>query len=179
MYSIPNFYCHSLDPDASKQQDLIQVVPVEGERKNTYYDSVVPDKRDATPYLQLSYLPTGSNLESYLYLASETMQQISHQAPELSSSSIDSSPRHKHEHSKAQRNACLNTPSSAKQMKKHRRNSSGCEARARRHSTAAIRNSSLPCTVRPRRRSHDVRDEQVDILDRLRIAATTIFASTD
>ena len=163
-----------MDPEASKQHDLIQVVPVEGERKNTYCDSVVPDSRDATRHLQLNYLPSGSNLESYLYLASETMQQISHQAIELS---IDSSPQHKQEHSKTQ-SACLNTQS-AKHIKKYRRNSSGCEARARRHSTVTIRNSSLQCTVRPRRRSHDVRDEQVDILDRLRIAATTRFSSSD
>lgn len=51
-----------------------------------------------------------------------------------------------------------------------RRNSSGSESRVRRHSAAPFRISSH--MQRQRRRSHDVRDEQVDLLERLHVAAT-------
>ena len=56
---------------------------------------------------------------------------------------------------------------------RRRRNSSGSESRMRRHSAAPFRTVSLtPHIQRQRRRSHDVGDEQVDLLERLRIAAT-------
>ena len=59
------------------------------------------------------------------------------------------------------------------QTQRRRRNSSGSESRMRRHSAAPFRTISLaPQIQRQRRRSHDVRDEQVDILERLRVAAT-------
>lgn len=51
-----------------------------------------------------------------------------------------------------------------------RRNSSGSEFRVRRHSAAPFRLDSH--MQRHRRRSHDVRDEQADLLKRLHVAAT-------
>lgn len=63
--------------------------------------------------------------------------------------------------------------SGTSQTQRQRRNSSGSELRMRRHSAAPFRTLSLaPHSQRQRRRSHDVRDEQVDLLERLRIAAT-------
>lgn len=53
-----------------------------------------------------------------------------------------------------------------------RRNSSGSETRMRRHSSAPFRSVSFISHVRHRRTSHDVRDEQCDLLERLRVAAT-------
>ena len=63
----------------------------------------------------------------------------------------------------------LVTPNMA-ETQRMRRNSSGSESRGRRHSTASYRISSQ--MQRHRRRSHDVRDEQVDLLERLHVAAT-------
>lgn len=51
-----------------------------------------------------------------------------------------------------------------------RRNSSGSEPRTRRHSAASFRLTSQ--IQRHRRRSHDVTDERVDLLERLHVAAT-------
>lgn len=64
----------------------------------------------------------------------------------------------------------LVAPNMATETQRVRRNSSGSESRARRHSTASYRMSSQ--MQRHRRRSHDVRDEQVDLLERLHVAAT-------
>ena len=74
----------------------------------------------------------------------------------------------------AQSSEQLNTLSHAAQShQRRRRNSSGSESRVRRHSAAPFRTLSLgPSIQRQRRRSHDVGDEQVDLLERLRIAAT-------
>ena len=49
-----------------------------------------------------------------------------------------------------------------------RRNSSGSESRTRRHSAAPQYRTSC---IRHRRRSHDVRDEQCDLLERLHVAS--------
>lgn len=50
-----------------------------------------------------------------------------------------------------------------------RRNSSGSETR---HSSASFRSVSFISHIRHRRTSHDVRDEQCDLLERLHVAAT-------
>lgn len=65
------------------------------------------------------------------------------------------------------------SPSVPSHTQRRRRNSSGSESRMRRHSAAPFRTVSLtPHIQRQRRRSHDVGDEQIDLLERLRIAAT-------
>lgn len=67
----------------------------------------------------------------------------------------------------------INIPGAIQPIPRRRRNSSGSESRMRRHSAAPFRTVSIPTsTQRQRRVSHDVRDEQVDLLERLRIAAT-------
>ena len=59
------------------------------------------------------------------------------------------------------------------QTQRIRRNSSGSESRMRRHSAAPIHTvASAINTHRQRRRSHDARDEQGDLLERLHFVAT-------
>lgn len=54
---------------------------------------------------------------------------------------------------------------------RNRRNSHGSESR-RRHSSAVSHVTSKPNFHRQRRRSHDIRDDQSDLLERLHFAAT-------
>lgn len=64
----------------------------------------------------------------------------------------------------------LMLPDAVPETQMVRRNSSGSEPRVRRHSAASFRLTSQ--MQRHRRRSHDVTDERVDLLERLHVAAT-------
>ena len=160
---------------------------MEDSKTTSYADSVVPDGR--LTLAETCHFTRGTNLESFLYLSSESIPQISPKHLPVSSPKPNSlsdtarpnrsslpiisrfSPVHRVEHDMNLSRSVATKIVSSAQQPRQRRNSSGSETRFRRHSTAAIRTTTHS---RQRRRSHDVRDEQAEILDRLRIAATTI-----
>lgn len=192
-------YLSRLNPQSLKEHSCeVQVVPMESSGKTDFADGVVPDGK--LKFTETSYFTSGTNLESFLYLSSEPMQQMSPKNQQIStlcfcnSQSDDETTyltRPNHFSLPSLSRFSLDTPTNllehgvplppssiqtkvvnSTQLTRRRRNSSGSDSRLRRHSTAAIRSTSFSSNLRQRRRSHDVRDEQADILDRLRIAAT-------
>ncbi len=172
-----------MDPQSLKDHvSGVQVVPMEASQKIDFTDSVVPDAK--LKFTETSYFTTGTKLESYLFLSSESVQQMSCEnqltlATNMARPSRSSMPSlHK---LSSEGTLIQNTSSSSvhvniAQPARRRRNSSGSEMRLRRHSAAApavARNTTVHLNLHQRRRSHDVRDEQADILDRLCVVANT------
>lgn len=83
---------------------------------------------------------------------------------------VSNSPRHARSTEELNIHSHSSIPDATAVSQRVRRNSSGLECRMRRHSAAPFRTIGL--NSHHRRRSHDVRDEQADLLERLHVAAT-------
>lgn len=170
-------YLFSLDP---KQAFDTQVVPTSGREENVRTDCVVPiSTLNQDVNSPENFELHAQIVHSELPFEPCALQSSLNQAPTFASQSrnnpdtctmlqISESAFFKFPITTSRHSNSTDNIDSISREARIRRNSSGSESRTRRHSAAPQYRTSC---IRHRRRSHDVRDEQCDLLERLHVAS--------